>query len=254
MITDTARFQYKRYHIPNLVKAIKVWEALSECENGLTQLELMKKTNFVQSAIFRILATLQDYGLVDKNPNDNRYTLSKLFLQMALGAEKTKKLIRGVSDIMVDIRDAVKETTMLGIMLEDRFVMLHQEIGKHSFNYTGTIGLVCPMHTAAGAKAMLAFMDAGKASKYISKIDFVKYNENTVTNKKDFAKVLKEARRKGYATDIEEYVRGMNCVAVPILDANGTPTASIWVTGPSERLKVSDFPKIAEIMKQKSAM
>ncbi len=92
MNTDTSKFQYKRYHIPNLVKAIGVWDVLSESENGLTQLELMKTTGFAQSAVFRILATLQDYGLVDKNPADNRYTLSKLFAQMALGAEKAQKL------------------------------------------------------------------------------------------------------------------------------------------------------------------
>ena len=254
MNTDTSKFQYKRYHIPNLVKAIGVWDVLSESENGLTQLELMKATGFAQSAVFRILATLQDYGLVDKNPADNRYTLSKLFAQMALGAEKAQKLIRGISDIMVDIRDAVKETTMLGIMLEDRYVMLQQEVGTHSFNYTGTVGLKCPMHTAAGAKAMLAFMPEERAKKYVDKIEFVKYNANTITDAKTYWRVLRQARELGYATDEEEYVRGMNCVAVPILDKDGMPTSSIWVTGPSERLRREDFGKIAETMKQKCTL
>ena len=49
--------------------------------------------------------------------------------------------------------------------------------------------------------------------------------------------LLRQARELGYATDEEEYVRGMNCVAVPILDKDGMPTSSIWVTGPSERLR-----------------
>lgn len=68
MNLDADNFQYRRYHIPNLVKSIKVWEVLSESEEGLTQLELMKKTKFAQSAVFRILSTLQDYKLVDKTP------------------------------------------------------------------------------------------------------------------------------------------------------------------------------------------
>lgn len=254
MNLDADNFQYRRYHIPNLVKAIKVWEVLSESEEGLTQLELMKKTKFAQSAVFRILSTLQDYKLVDKNPADNRYTLSKKFAQMALGAEKAQKLIRGIADIMVDIRDSIKETTMLGIMLEDTFVMLQQEVGKFSFNYVGTIGLKCPMHTAAGAKAMLAYMPEEQMRKYVDKIEFVKYNDNTITNKKDYIAVLKEARKLGYANDVEEYVRGMNCVAIPILDKDGVPTSSIWVTGPSERLRVCDFPKIAKTMKEKSEL
>lgn len=243
-------FQYKRYHIPNLVKAIGVWDVLSE-HGALTQLEIMKKTKFAQSAVFRILATLQDYGLVDKNPSDNRYTLSKRFAQLALGAEATQELTKGLAEIMTDIRDDIKETTMLGILLENSFIMLQQELGKYSFNYTGTIGLKCPMHTAAGAKAMLAYMPEEQMKKYVDNIEFVKYNSNTICTKKDYIKTLKEVRKRGYATDVEEYVRGMNCVAIPILDKDGVPTSSIWVTGPSERLRVEDFEEIAQRMKSK---
>ena len=46
----------------------------------------------------------------------------------------------------------------------------------------------------------------------------------------------------------------MNCVAVPILDKDGMPTSSIWVTGPSERLRKEDFGKIAAIMKKKCTL
>ena len=39
-----------------------------------------------------------------------------------------------------------------------------------------------------------------------------------------------------------------------ILDKDGMPTSSIWVTGPSERLRREDFGKIAETMKQKCTL
>ena len=65
---------------------------------------------------------------------------------------------------------------------------------------------------------------------------------------------MRQARELGYATDEEEYVRGMNCVAVPILDKDGMPTPSIWVTGPPERLRKEDFGKIAAIMKKKCTL
>ncbi len=248
------KFQYKRYHIPNLVKAIKVFHALSKSSGGLTQLEIMKTCSFTQTSVFRILATLQDYRLVDKNLEDNKYTLSKAFFELAFSSADSGNLVRSVADIMRKIRDEIKETTMLGVLLDDSFVMLHQEIGKHGFNYAGSIGMKCPMHTGAGPKAVLAFLPEDKLYKYLDRISFTAYSSATISNRADFIRELQKVRRCGYAVDIEEYVRGMNCVGVPVFDSDNFPAAAIWVVGPSERLRAENFQSIAEVMKEKVRM
>ena len=43
-------------------------------------------------------------------------------------------------------------------------------------------------------------------------------------------------RELGYGCDLGEEIKGVNCVGAPVFDAHGYPAASIWITGPSDRV------------------
>lgn len=73
---------------------------------------------------------------------------------------------------------------------------------------------------------------------------FVKFNENTITNLSDFKKELEKVRACGYSVDNGEEIEGVNCVGAPIFDAHGYPIASIWITGPQNRIGKLDFESI----------
>jgi len=241
-------FHYQRYHIPNVVKAIAVLNLLSKNNKGMTQLEISKKTGYTASIIFRLLATLQDYECVEKDPSDNAYTLSNKFVSFAFDSKNENDLFENSVDVMREIRDELRETTMLGVLLDDEFVMIQQQPGKYDFNFTASIGMRAPVHTSAPAKAVIAFLPEAEKLDLVEKLKFEKISNSTVSNKKDFLKMLSDAKEKGYATDAEEYVRGMNCVGAPIFNAYKYPVAAIWVTGPSERLKRADFDKVGKFM------
>ena len=49
---------------------------------------------------------------------------------------------------------------------------------------------------------------------------------------------LDEIRQRGYATDDEEYLPGICCLAVPIRDADSRVVASVAVHAPSSRMRV----------------
>ena len=104
------------------------------------------------------------------------------------------------------------------------------------------------LHTAAPAKAMLAYMNPEDQAKIIDSITYTRYNENTIITKRSFVKNLKETREKGYATDLAEEIINLHCVACPIFNHKLEPIASIWITGPSDRLQPERFDEIGEII------
>ena len=79
-MSSEQNFQYKRYHIPNVVKTLKVIEVLSQSSSGLTRTEIAKATGFTESIIFRILYTMLDYGMIVKTTRQSRYVISKKFI------------------------------------------------------------------------------------------------------------------------------------------------------------------------------
>jgi len=72
-------------------------------------------------------------------------------------------------------------------------------------------------------------------------------NEYIIT-KRQFVKNLKEVREKGYATDLAEEILNLHCVACPIFNHKLEPNASIWITGPSDRLQPERFDEFGGII------
>ena len=54
-------------------------------------------------------------------------------------------------------------------------------------------------------------------------------------------------RRRGYATDDEEFTPGVRCVAAPIRDFHGAVIATMGVSGPAVRVTAERLPEIGAI-------
>jgi DNA-binding IclR family transcriptional regulator len=63
-----------------------------------------------------------------------------------------------------------------------------------------------------------------------------KFTENTIVDRAEFIRHLKEVAKRGYAIDNEEYNPDVRCVAVPVRDYTGRVVGGICVCGPSFRM------------------
>jgi DNA-binding IclR family transcriptional regulator len=69
-----------------------------------------------------------------------------------------------------------------------------------------------------------------------------------VTERAAFLEVLRQVRQVGFSVDRAESLRGVHCVAAPVMDERGWSVASICVTAPADRMPERDFPKVAKQM------
>lgn len=253
MLDAENAFKYKRYHIPNVVKTLGVLEALSKSPGGLTRAEIARQTGFTESIIFRIIYTMLDYGMIVKDAENARYRISKKFISIAYDAIGEDNLILCARETMREIRDELVETVMLGILSEGEVIMIDQIFGKNFFSFTGRVGLKCPLHSSAPAKAILAHLPDGELAEILRKIKYEKFTDNTILREKDFIAELNRARKNGFAVDNQEYLNGANCVGAPIFGYQSYPVAAVWLTGPSDRMPKAKFAEIGAFLKTKAA-
>jgi len=71
------------------------------------------------------------------------------------------------------------------------------------------------------------------------------FTQNTIVGPEQLRKELASVRSRGYAVDNEEYLVGVRCIAVPLLDPHGACHAAISVSYPSQAFEASaqDFPR-----------
>ncbi|WP_169853313.1 IclR family transcriptional regulator [Anaerohalosphaera lusitana] len=226
-----------KYHVPNLERALEILELLSEHGEGLSLTSVVEKLGYPKNSVFRITKTLLDRGYLRRADDTKVFTLTHKMLTLGYGAVSEYSLVEKSLDIMRELRDEVRETVLIGILSGTYGVVLEQVVGSHLFKFMVNPGRRFPLHASAPGKAMWAFLPAREREMLLERVELKRYNDNTITDKGAMHEELDRVREAGYAIDRAEEVEGVRCVGAAVLDQHGYPVASIWSTGPSERME-----------------
>jgi DNA-binding IclR family transcriptional regulator len=239
-----------RYHVPNLERALTILELLAARPMGLSLSEIVDELQLPKNSVFRITMTLFNHEYLKRDEDTKRFALTRKLLALGYGAVSEHNLVEKSLDVMRDLRDITKETVCLGTILDDEGVVLEQAAGLHPFKFLLDVGARFPIHTSAPTKAILANLSETEQDKMIKRINFTRYNERTIVDKDDFQHILHDIKNCGFGLDRGEYIEGARCVAAPIFDQHSYPVASIWITGPSERIQEEKYVELGEIVKK----
>ena len=246
----TSSSDVSKYHVPNLIRALRVLELLTEHPVGLTTTQITSMLNIPRNSVFRITSTLLEYGYLVRDEESLVFQLSQKLLTMGYAALSEESLIEKSIGVMRRLRDCYKETVPLGILHGNEGLVIEEVQGIHSFRFVLEPGRRFGIHSAAPGKAIVAFLPEEEREQLIKQAKFVKYNDRTISNKKDYRDVLHRVRKCGYAIDHAEEIEGMHCISAPIFNRHGYPIAAIWITGPSYRIKEKDFDQIGNDIKK----
>jgi len=98
------------------------------------------------------------------------------------------------------------------------------------------IGHAFPLHTAAPAKAVIAFLPDADRDALIGGMTFKRHTRHTLTSARAYRRELESVRGLGYAVDRGEESETFACAAAPVFDRRGRPVAAIWISGPVDRV------------------
>lgn len=234
-----------RYKVPNLERGLQILELLLEHPKGLQQSEIAVMLGCSRTSVYRIAMTFLDHGYLLRDEETKALSLSRKLVAMGSRALAEQDLMSVSVDVMNRLRDLVKETVLIGTIVESELVVLGQVLGSHPFKFSVDLGARLPLHTAAPGKAILAFLPADEREALLPSISFKKFNAKTITSVKAFIQELEQAGQCGYALDREEQLTGIHCVSAPIFNRHGYPIAALWTTGPTDRIRRSDLPEVA---------
>lgn len=233
-----------KYHVPNLDRALKIFELLSINSRGLSIADISNSLDYPRNSVFRIISTLFDSGYLIKDEELKTYYLSRKMLTLGIQAYTDPSIVEISLPEMHKLVSKYGETVPLGIIRDGNGIVLEEVAGTHSFRYVLEPGKQFNIHTSAAGKSIMAFLPPIDFSKNIEKINFKKFNKRTITSLEKFYSELKKVRKNGYAIDNAEEIEGMHCLGAPIFNGSGDPVAAIWITGPAERIRQENYEKI----------
>ncbi|MGL5681600.1 MAG: IclR family transcriptional regulator [Marinifilaceae bacterium] len=237
--------EISKYNVPMLIKGIELLEELSHHHRGLTMQEMGQLLNFPKTTVFRLANTLLDMGYLGKDADNNRYFLSRKLFKLGLSALGETNIVERAMEPMTRLRDDVKESVMLGVLVDTEVVLLEQILGSHAFTFVLKTGTSICVHASAPGKVLMANLSTERRENIIERISFYPFNDNTITCREQFMNELKRVKEQGYAMDIEEEIIGVHCIGAPIHNQDGEVIACVWMTGPKGRMPHTVFPELS---------
>jgi IclR family transcriptional regulator, acetate operon repressor len=236
------------FQVPNLERGLSVLELLSRHPDGLPASEIAKRIGIPMNSAGRILGALTARGFLARHEISRAYTLTRKLLILGSPVVSETHLIDESLAVMKSLRDQTGETVLLGTVVDDESVILEAVPSRHPVRLMVDPGTRSSLHCAAPGKLALALMDDAERQAVLGRITLERITERTIANRRELERECEQIRTDGYALDRGEGIEGVHCVAAPIHDRNGIPTASLTVTGPSLRLPVNRLKELVPLV------
>ena len=221
--------------VQSVDRALSILETMAESGEELGVTELGRRLGVHKATASRLVSTLADHGLVERNPDTDRYRLGLGLVRLATAATAGLGLIREARSILVQLAEEAGETTNLAVLDGDAVVNIDQVTPPHQVVNVNWVGRRTPLHCTSSGKVLLAYQPREERARLIRGA-LAPRTPNTVVDRELLEAQLLEVDVKGFAWTIEELEVGLNAVAAPVRDAGGTVVAAVSVSGPAYRL------------------
>ncbi len=226
------------------LKPLALLETVAELQHPATLAELSVTVGVPKPTMHRWLGSLESVGLLQRTPDGRRYELAARASNLAFSILSNKPAGAVRHEILQRVVQDVGESCNLTILDGTEVTYLDRVESKWPLRITFQQGSKVPAYCSASGKLFLALMQPAKRDLVLNKISFEPVTENTVTERSVLLAELNDIRRDGYALDREEFLTGLVCLAVPILQQKGRSracVAALAIQAPVTRLSYTDI-------------
>ncbi len=218
--------------VQSVERTFAILEALAREPAGVSRLASV--TDLPKSTVARLLATLEAQRAVDRKPGDTRYRLGPAIAELATSVTSSRNLIAVTRPHVVDLTEAVGETSGLSVADGYDAHYIDQVEGPNPVQVRDWTGSRIAMHAVPSGIVFLSAWPAERIARYVGR-DLERFTPKTVLTDSGIAAKLEEARQAGHAWGYEEFAEGINSVAAAIHSQSGAVVAAVHVHGPAYR-------------------
>lgn len=213
-------------------KAIDLLERVAAAPDGVRNLDLARQAGVDKSTSHRLLTTLQQRGLVRRDPQTRKYLLGPRLLDMVTGVPQVSTLL--TRSLLYALVDLTGESASFSLLVDRTYVCVDAVQAPHEIMFSLTVGGRYPLNAGATGKAILAFN--GPAAERLLDDELPRYAPNTIVDPDALKVQLAVIRSQGYATSDGERVAGGSSIAAPLLGDDGVAFGAVAVSSVSTRL------------------
>ena len=203
------------------LKAFGLLEAIAAMDHAPTLAELTDSAGLPKPTLHRWLTMLEGAELIRRMPDGRRYELAERATALAFAILSNNPGTTQRHQILQRVVRDLGESCNLTVLQGSEVMYLDRVEASLPLRVAFQKGSRVPAHASASGKMFLAMMPPAKRERLIGTLRLERHTANTLTEPDALSAELTRVKRQGYALDDEEFLSGLFCIAVPILDRSG---------------------------------
>jgi IclR family transcriptional regulator, acetate operon repressor len=138
--------------------------------------------------------------------------------------------------------------------LDNDMVTYRLKYGQAADALFTKVGMQLEAYCSGIGKVLLANLPRAERSAYLANGPFVPLTSRTITDADVLAQELEQVAIQGYATDREEIIEGLSCIAVPLRYSDGNVLAAISFSRACQEMDDREFTRLLGRLQQTARM
>jgi DNA-binding IclR family transcriptional regulator len=234
-------------------KTFTILDAIVEADTPVSVSEMGARFGLPKATVHRICVFLERKGFVQRELDGKRFTIGQHLIDLAHRTARASFKLASRHAILQALAERIGETCNIGILDRDRIVYIDRVEANWPLTIQFRTGSAVPLHATAIGKLFLAHLPADQVERMLSAAPLQRFTDTTVTTVVAMQREFERIRSQGYSIDNEEYLGGVICIAVPIVDPQGKICAAVAMQAPRARMTLAEMQKHLPALRKSSA-
>ena len=210
------------YSIQSVENALNVLEALCEDDDEVRISRLSEKLGMNKTSVFRLLATFESRGYVEREEISGKYRLGIAAYEMGQKFLSRMGLLKKARPVMERLVRETSEAVYLAVRRDDDLLFLDAVDTPLQVKIVSLVGKRYPLPLSVAGRVLLAG---------------AQHSESLVESLPEMDPALHEILEQGFGVDHDSLGEGVTCLAVPLIDLHDNTVAALAVIGPDFRMQ-----------------
>ncbi len=227
--------------VQSVDRALELLAAVAASDHAPTVAELAEACGINRSTAWRLLATLQSHGMVERTSSTSGYRVGYGALSLGAAAD-VASVVRRVRPVVEELSSTTGEMVSLAIVKAVTLEYVdHVSVTGATFQPWTQDQI--SLHSTSSGKIFLAWLSAQERDGALPQ-SLERYTDSTIVDRSLLDDELAQARQVGYARCVGEDAAFTNGVSAAALDARHRPIAVVNVWGPERRIPLARFDEL----------
>ena len=217
-------------------RTVRIFEIFAEAQEPLSLSEVSRALDAPLSSCLYLVRALESRGYLYAVGNRKHVYPTRKLYDMARAIAVGESWAERLEPVMLELRDATKETIILGKRQGTRVVYLSVLEGPQTIRYSAATGDFKPLYSSAIGKALMSDWDVAERKKMIAKLSLDPVTPTTIVDRDALLQDIEKTAARGYSISRGENVPDVMAIAKNVWI--GDDQYAISINGPIYRMSL----------------